>query len=95
MQKFLSRTVLAFSSVSLAGKFALGVKPVPMTKSERRAALEARLAKLKAQEAKEDHDMRKLPNSERLRLAEKQRLEGNDMFKAGSDSDSDTVYRGC
>eukprot|EP00397_Hematodinium_sp_SG-2012_P006722 GEMP01006758.1.p1 GENE.GEMP01006758.1~~GEMP01006758.1.p1 ORF type:complete len:668 (-),score=178.07 GEMP01006758.1:1628-3631(-) len=31
---------------------------------------------------KDDHDYRQLPKTERLRMAEKNRLEGNDMFKA-------------
>lgn len=35
-------------------------------------------------ENKEDHDTRKLPNGERLRMAEKQRVEGNELFKAGT-----------
>ncbi len=37
----------------------------------------------KQKEEKEDHDNRKLPTGERLRMAEKQRLEGNELFKAG------------
>eukprot|EP01057_Protomagalhaensia_wolfi_P005343 Protomagalhaensia_wolfi_Nauph_80__5342@NODE_57_length_4118_cov_94_782790_g44_i1_p3_GENE_NODE_57_length_4118_cov_94_782790_g44_i1NODE_57_length_4118_cov_94_782790_g44_i1_p3_ORF_typecomplete_len280_score70_29TPR_9/PF13371_6/2_4e02TPR_9/PF13371_6/1_9e06TPR_9/PF13371_6/2_9e03TPR_1/PF00515_28/19TPR_1/PF00515_28/1_9e03TPR_1/PF00515_28/1_4e05TPR_2/PF07719_17/0_46TPR_2/PF07719_17/6e06TPR_15/PF13429_6/2_6e03TPR_15/PF13429_6/11TPR_15/PF13429_6/5_6e06TPR_19/PF14559_6/0_00083TPR_19/PF14559_6/3_2e02TPR_16/PF len=33
---------------------------------------------------KEDHDFRKLPNSQRLEKAERNKNEGNDMFKAGN-----------
>merc|ERR1712232_49945 len=54
---------------------------------EKEAKLNAELEAANAArmlEEKEDHDTRKLPNKERLRMAEKQRLEGNDLFKAGS-----------
>merc|ERR1712151_1330370 len=56
------------------------------------AELEAAYAE-KQKEEKDDHDTRALPKSERLRLAEKQRLEGNELFKASSYQDAIGRYQ--
>jgi hypothetical protein len=37
-----------------------------------------------AQEEKEDKDQRKLPNSQRISLAKKNKDEGNELFRAGT-----------
>ncbi|CAD7968307.1 unnamed protein product [Amoebophrya sp. A25] len=62
----------------------------------KKAATEAELEKLNAArqaEEKEDHDNRNLPKSERLRMAEKQRVEGNELFKAGTYQDAIMRYQ--
>jgi len=64
-------------------------------KEEEKNKMEAELEALQAntnKQEKEDHDTRKLPKSERLRLAEKNRLEGNDMFAANNYVDAVSRY---
>lgn len=64
-------------------------------KEEEKNKMEAELEALQAntnKQEKEDHDTRKLPKSERLRLAEKNRLEGNDMFAAQNYVDAVSRY---
>jgi len=46
-----------------------------------------------AAKEKDDHDFRQLPKSERLRMAEKNRQEGNEMFQAQNYTDAIVRYQ--
>jgi len=79
----------------LRERMAVDAKGLMDKKEAVKQKLEAELAELQKEtdaKEKDDHDQRKLPNEERLRLAEKQRLEGNDKFKAGAYVDAVSRY---